>query len=187
MYKTFITSGTILVFLLGSLTSPNLFANDSSGVKFSMKYEGGSLPFKQHKKLKVWLKSDEIIFKQKKKEFVIPTNNVTELSYGNDVHRRVGQAVGLGLVSFGIGALMLLVKTKKHYVGVTWSEDQKKQHFSNKRIKPTQRSKVSPARGGVVFKVGKGEYRGFLKGLEGLTGLIAVNSEEASRGGTSKP
>ena len=68
---------------------------------------------------------------------------------------------------------MLLVKHKKHYVELTWN---------NK-----DREERSQAKGGVVFKVGKGEYRGVLKGLEGLTGLTAVNVDEASRGGTSDP
>ena len=50
-----------------------------------------------------------------------------------------------------------------------------------------QDGEVTHAVRGVSFKVGKGEYRGVLKGLEGLTGLTAVNVDEASRGGTSDP
>jgi hypothetical protein len=103
---------------------------------------------------------------QGKKIFEVPTSSVTEVSYGNDVHRRVGAAVGVGLVTFGIGAMMLLVKTKKHYVGLTWNEGDKK--------------------GGTVFKVGKGEYRGFLTALEGVTGMKAVNADSVGAGGTTK-
>jgi hypothetical protein len=42
----------------------------------------------------------------------IPAASVTEISYGQDVHRRVGTAIGLAFVSFGVGALMLLSKSK---------------------------------------------------------------------------
>jgi hypothetical protein len=87
------------------------------------------------------------------------------------VHRRVGAAIGLGVVSFGLGALLALAKTKKHYVGVIWG------------------AKDAPAgeKGGVIFKVGKGEYRGFMAALEGATGLKAVNADAVGSGGTSKP
>ena len=44
----------------------------------------------------------------------IPASAVTEISYGQDVHRRVGTAIGLAVVSLGIGAFMLLSKSKKH-------------------------------------------------------------------------
>jgi len=51
----------------------------------------------------------------------LPPSAVTEISYGQDVHRRIGAAIGLALVSFGIGALMALTKSKKHFVGLTWT------------------------------------------------------------------
>jgi hypothetical protein len=65
--------------------------------------------------------NDTLTLLQDKKTFEIPVSSITEISYGNDVHRRVGAAIGVGLVTFGIGAMVLLVKTKKHYVGVTWN------------------------------------------------------------------
>jgi hypothetical protein len=82
---------------------------------------------------------------------------VTEISYGQDVHRRVGTAIGLAVVSLGIGALMLLSKSKKHYVGVTWADGDKK--------------------GGLVMQCDKNEYRGILTGLEGVTGKKAIDSD----------
>lgn len=96
---------------------------------------------------------------------------MTEISYGNDVHRRVGAAIGLGVVSLGLGALLALAKTRKHYVGIVWG------------------GRDSPAaeRGGVVLKVGKGDYRGFLAALEGATGLKAVNADAVGPGGVAKP
>jgi hypothetical protein len=101
----------------------------------------------------------------------VPVKSVTEVSYGNDVHRRVGTAVAVGVFTLGIGALMAFVKTKKHYVGCIWSD------AANKET----------GKGGVVFKVGKGDYRGFVTALEGVTGLKAVNADAVGSGGTSKP
>ena len=59
----------------------------------------------------------------------------------------VGAAIGLAMVSFVIGAFMLLAKTKKHCVGTTWLD--------------AATAEKPESKGGVVFKVGKGEYRGF--------------------------
>jgi len=140
-----------------------------SGVKFPMKYEGGSLNLNVHDNLTVTLGKDSLGIVQKKQRHDIPIKAITEVSYGNDVHRRVGAAVGVAIVSFGIGALLALAKTKKHYVGLVWND------------------MAGGSKGGVVFKVGKGEYRGFLTALEGVTGLKAVNADMAGGGGTSKP
>ena len=42
-------------------------------------------------------------------------------------------------------------------------------------------------KGGVVFKGGKGEYRGFMASLAGLAGVKVVNTDAATgSGGTSK-
>jgi hypothetical protein len=87
----------------------------------------------------------------------IPASAVTEISYGQDVHRRVGTAIGLAVVSLGIGALMLLSKSKKHFVGITWVDGEKK--------------------GGFVRECDKNDYRGIFLGLEGVTGKKAVDSD----------
>jgi hypothetical protein len=83
--------------------------------------------------------------------------SLQEISYGQDVHRRVGAAIGLAVVSLGIGALMALTKSKKHYVGLTWA--------------------TREAKGGFAMQCDKNEYRGVLAGLEGVTGKKAVNSD----------
>jgi hypothetical protein len=98
------------------------------------------------------------LVKDKTNVMTIPASAVTEISYGQDVHRRVGAAIGLAIVSFGIGALMALTKSKKHYVGLTWAEGDKK--------------------GGFAMQCDKSEYRGVLAGLEGITGKKAVDSDE---------
>ena len=75
----------------------------------------------------------------------IPVSSVTEISYGQDVHRRVGTAIGLAVVSLGVGALMLLSKSKKHFVGITWADGDKK--------------------GGFVMRCDKNDYRGVTASL----------------------
>jgi hypothetical protein len=137
-----------------------------SVTKIDMKYEGGSLELNQHDDVDTYVAGDTITSMQGKKRFSIPTSSITEVSYGNDVHRRVGAAIGVGVLTLGIGAMLMFVKTKKHYVGITWTDEEKK--------------------GGSVFKVGKGEYRGFIKALEGVTGVKAVNADTVGSGGTSK-
>ncbi len=73
------------------------------------------------------------------------------------MHRRVGAAIGLAVVSLGVGAIMLLSKSKKHYVGLTWVNGAEK--------------------GGFAMQCDKNDYRGVLAGLEGVTGKKAVDSE----------
>lgn len=133
-----------------------MFATDNS---YNVKYDGGSLPdSKAGTDLKIFIESNQIRFMKDKKELVtIPASAVTEISYGQDVHRRVGAAIGLAVVSFGIGALMALTKSKKHFIGLTWVDGDKK--------------------GGLAIQADKNEYRGILAGLEGVTGKKAVNSD----------
>lgn len=126
---------------------------------FKVEYDGGSLPnIKAGAGLKVSMDGTRILFVRDKKEIAtIPASAVTEVSYGQDVHRRVGAAIGLAVVSLGIGALMVLTKSKKHYIGLTWDDNGSK--------------------GGISFQADKGDYRGLLSGLEGVTGKKAVNSD----------
>lgn len=135
-----------------------VFAADAeSGYKVA--YDGGSLPeVKTGTGLRLVINTSAITFmKDKAAVATIPASAITEISYGQDVHRRVGAAIGLAVVSFGIGGLMALTKSKKHYVGLTWADGDKK--------------------GGLAIQCDKNEYRGVLAGLEGVTGRKAVNSE----------
>ena len=87
----------------------------------------------------------------------IPAAAITEISYGQVVHRRIGAAIGLAVISFGVGALMALTKSKKHYVGLTWANGDQK--------------------GGFAMQCDKNDYRGVLTALEGITGKKAVDSD----------
>lgn len=125
---------------------------------YKVVYDGGSLPdLKTGTDLKLFIESTQIRFAKDKKDVIaIPVSTVTEISYGQDVHRRVGAAVGVGVVTLGVGALLALAKSKKHFVGLTWADGDKK--------------------GGFAMQCDKNEYRGVLAGLEGVTGKKAVDS-----------
>lgn len=142
--------------LLAILIPATAFASDNG---YKIVYDGGSLTgFKPGEDMKVYLEGDHIrIMKGKDQVIIIPAAAVIEISYGQDVHRRVGAAIGLAVVSFGIGALMALSKSKKHYIGLTWDDQGKK--------------------GGIAFQADKNDYRGLLAGLEGITGKKSVNSD----------
>jgi hypothetical protein len=92
---------------------------DSAGYKVT--YDGGSPTAKVGSSLYLYIDSGLIRLAEQKGSVVatIPAATVTEISYGQDVHRRVGTTIGLAIVSLGIGALMLLSKSKKHFVGIT--------------------------------------------------------------------
>jgi len=134
-----------------------LFAATDNGYKVT--YDGGSVTdVKSGNEVKLYLDANQVRFLKDKKELIIiPASSITEISYGQDVHRRVGAAIGLAVVSFGVGALMALTKSKKHYVGLTWADGDKK--------------------GGLAMQCDKNDYRGILAGLEGITGKKAVNSD----------
>ena len=134
----------------------SLIAGDNA---YKVTYDGGSVSgLKTGTGMKLHIDSGQIRLVGNKTDLVtIPASAVTEISYGQDVHRRVGAAIGLAVVSFGIGALMALTKSKKHFVGLTWADGDHK--------------------GGLAMQCDKNDYRGVLAGLEGITGKSAVNSE----------
>jgi hypothetical protein len=122
-------------------------------------YDGGSLSnIKTGQKLKLYVESGGIrLISDKSEVGTIQPSSVTEISYGQDVHRRVGTAVAVGAFTLGLGALTVLSKSKKHFVGLTWAQ--------------------GDAKGGFAMQCDKNDYRGILAGLEGVTGKKAVDSE----------
>lgn len=145
-----------LVALLLCSTVGLLSAADTS---YHVTYDGGSIAgMKAGSGVKLFIDEGQIRIQQDKQDMAtIPAAAVTEISYGQDVHRRVGAAIGLAAVSLGIGGLMALTKSKKHFIGFTWDNGGKK--------------------GGLAFQADKNDYRGVLAGLEGITGKHAVNSD----------
>jgi hypothetical protein len=145
-----------LVAVLCVLIPITAVANDGS---YKVSYDGGSISeAKAGTSAKLFIDANQIRLAKGETELAtVPTSAITEISYGEDVHRRVGAAIGLAVVSFGVGALMALSKSKKHYVGITWVDGDKK--------------------GGFVMQCDKSDYRGVLLGLEGVTGKKAVDSD----------
>lgn len=133
-----------------------LFAGDNG---YKVTYDGGSLSeIKAGTGLKLYIEQNEIRFTNGKTPVTtVPASAITEISYGQDVHRRVGTAIAVGVFTLGLGALTALSKSKKHYVGLTWADGDKK--------------------GGLAMQCDKNDYRGILAGLEGVTGKKAVDSE----------
>jgi len=144
-----------LALLLCALMPASLLAADNG---YKVMYDGGSLPdLKAGTGMKLMIDAAQIrLVKDKKEVITIPAASVTEISYGQDVHRRVGAAIGIGIVTLGVGALMALTKSKKHFVGLTWAAGDQK--------------------GGFAMQCDKNDYRGVLTGLEGITGKKAVDS-----------
>jgi hypothetical protein len=128
-------------------------------VSYTVVYSGGSLPtIKGGEALKMFLDSDAIRLRRNKIDVAtIPMASITEVSYGQEVHRRIGTAVAAAVFSFGIGLLVALSKSKKHYIGIVWDDADKK--------------------GGIVLQADKNEYRGLLVALEGLTGKKAIDAD----------
>jgi len=126
---------------------------------YRVTYDGGSLQgARAGSEMKLYIDANQVrITRDGADVAVVPASAITEISYGQDVHRRVGAAIGLAFVSLGIGGLMALSKSKKHYVGVTWDDGKTK--------------------GGWAMQCDKNDYRGILAGLEGVSGKKAINSD----------
>lgn len=131
----------------------------AADANYKVKYDGGSLgDLKPGSGISMSVGGAKINFIKDGKQIAsVPASAITEISYGQDVHRRVGSAVAIGVFTLGVGALMALSKSKKHFIGLTWADGDKK--------------------GGLAMQCDKNEYRGILAGLEGVTGKKAVNSE----------
>jgi hypothetical protein len=132
------------------------FAADNG---YKVSYDGGSVAdIKSGSSANLVVEQVQVrLAKDKKDLVVIPASSITEISYGQDVHRRIGTAIGLAVITFGIGALMAFSKSKKHFIGITYADGEKK--------------------GGFVMQCDKNEYRGTLAALEGITGKKAVDSD----------
>lgn len=135
------------------------FAAIAGDNSYKVTYDGGSFAdTKAGTGLKLYIDSSQIRFVNHDATVAtIPATAVTEISYGQDVHRRVGTAVAVGVFTLGLGALTALSKSKKHFVGLTWADGDKK--------------------GGLAMQCDKNEYRGILAGLEGVTGKKAVDTD----------
>lgn len=131
-----------------------------------VRYNGGSVsstvkPDDWDNKLTV--NADAIILALKDGQTVnILPNQVTSLSYGQEAHRRVGTAIGLAVISLGVGALFALHKTKLHFIGINYTDKDGKKE-------------------GVLIQGDKSNFRAIIVALQGVTGApVSVSEKERS-------
>jgi hypothetical protein len=136
-----------------------MFAGDNG---YSVKYDAGSLSdTRAGTELKVYIDANQVRFLKDNAEVAkIPASAITEISYGQDVHRRVGTAVAGAVFPLGAGALTAFSKSENHFVAVAWANGDQK--------------------GGLAVQCDRNDYRGVLARLEGISGKRAVNSESVS-------
>ena len=139
---------SLAVFLSLALAAPAWSAENS----YKVLYDGGSIQsYKVGSRAEMFINPAQIRLMEKGEEpVIIPASAITDISYGEDAHRRVGLAV----VSLGVGAM--LSKAKKHYIGITW--------------------KTAGAKGGFALQCDRNNYRGVLAELEGIFGKEIVDS-----------
>jgi hypothetical protein len=139
---------------------------------YTVKYSGGSITEIKHGAyLRLFMNADQVRIERTKKPVgVIPIKSILEISYGLDTRHRIQEGAALAVFTMGIGGVLALTKSKNHYVGIIWDDQN-----GNK--------------GGLVLEVGKNSYRGVLAGLEGLTGKRSVDAdaEAAKEKGKPKP
>ena len=136
---------------------------EGSHISYKVKYSGGSLPsVKGGEELSLFINTDRVRLERNKNEALnIATSAITEVSYGQEVHRRIGTAAGVAVFTLGIGAIVAFSKSKKHYIGLTWADGENK--------------------GGIALQADKNEYRGLLAALEGVTGMKAIDTDQDAK------
>jgi len=111
---------SVVAVILCLIIPTRIFAAESQP-GFKVKYDGGSLQdAKAGADLNLYVGTNSVRIMKGTTEIAnILPSSITEVSYGQDVHRRVGAAIGLAVISLGIGALMVLTKSKKT---LRWSD-----------------------------------------------------------------
>ncbi len=107
------------------LLVPGLAFADSG---YHVTYDGGSVQgVKAGNKVKLYIDTNQVRIVDGKADIAtIPASSITEISYGQDVHRRIGAAIGIeGFLPWEWGP-MALTKSKKHFVGLTWATSTEK-------------------------------------------------------------
>jgi len=128
-----------------------------------VRYNGGSVATKVKPDdwdNKLTVTSDIITFTLKDGQTIkIPPKRVTSLSYGEEAHRRVGTAIGLAVLSLGVGLISLLHKTKLHYIGVNYLDE-------------------NGGKQGLLLQGDKSNFRAIIVALQGVTGVAVAVGEK---------
>ena len=131
-----------------------------------VRYNGGSVSTKVKPDdwdNKLVVSSDAIVFTLKDGQSIsVQPKQVSSLSYGQEAHRRVGTAIGIGVLSLGAGALFALHKTKLHYIGINYTDKD-----GNKQ--------------GLLLQGDKSNFRAIIVALQGVTGApVSVGDKDRS-------
>jgi hypothetical protein len=117
-------------------------------------YAGGSLPLGHHR-VYATMGKDEVVFVQRGRRIAVPVRNITEISCGTEVRRRLGASV------LDVVPLMHLGETEDRYIGVSWLG-----------------ARGDNTRAQVLLKLSRADYDDFLAALEQATGIKAVNTNQ---------
>jgi hypothetical protein len=129
---------------------------EKAATEYPATYAGGSLPLDHHK-VRATLVKDEVVFMQGTRRIVVPVKNITEISCGTEVRRRLGASV------LDVVPLMHLGESESRYIGVAWTG-----------------ARGNTTRAQVLLKLSRGEYRDFLAVLEQATGIKAVDTNQVA-------
>ncbi len=143
----------LLLCLAASLLPPAALAKKAA-IDYPATYAGGSLPLDRHK-VHAELGKDEVIFMQRGRRIAVPVKNITEISCGTEVRRRLGASV------LDVVPLMHLGESQDRYIGVAWTA-----------------AGGNTVRAQALLKLSRGEYRDFLAALERATGIKAVDTNQ---------
>jgi hypothetical protein len=108
------------------------------GVMSFGKYEGGSFTAKPAK-VTTYVNEHQVVMVQGKLRFAIPVKAITELVDGETAHDRVGKLTGTTVAN-------TTPKNNQTVVGIIWKDGDKKD--------------------GVVVRMDKGDYNGFVNALQ---------------------
>jgi len=144
---------SVFLFLSITLLPPAAVAKKPA-TEYPATYAGGSLPLNHHK-VHAALGKDEVVFMQGNWRIAVPVKNITDISCGTEVRRRLGASV------LDVVPLMHLGESETHYVGVAWTGN----HGDASRTQ-------------VLLRLNRSEYRDFLATLEQVTGIKAVDTNQ---------
>jgi len=138
-----------------------VLASDGS---YKVTFDGGSVQDgTPGVEAKLFIDGDQIRLAQKGQYILsIPATFVTGVGYGQNVHRRIGAPAQATLVNVVVDTFLAVSKSKRDYIGLTWTEGSKKRSLS--------------------ILCDKYEYSGALARLEEVTGKPAVNWDTTTVG-----
>jgi hypothetical protein len=101
-------SPTIIVLFCVSFAGVLVASESHAG--YAAKYAGGSIPMiETGNELALFVDSDQVRLQAGRRDAaVIPASAITEISHGEEIHRRFGKRVGLSAT--------------KEYIGLTWDK-----------------------------------------------------------------